>query len=508
MKQFLLFTLSLLITTTTAFSQVVHPCGTPPIKSKWLKDYQKSPQTYRKGADTLIFVPLSIHSVGTDAGLSHISPGKILDGLCKLNDDYTDAKIQFFVEGEINKIDTSAYFNHTDIALGYQMMINNNIPHTINCYHLANPAGNGGYNLPSARAIAMSNGSTNASSFTWAHEIGHNLSIQHPFLGWEGNASNWNWNDTAPTQVFYDYTSFKPIWYNPADTTIIDSIQVELVDGSNCHLAADGFCDTKPDYLALGSWQCNGNNESDQLQRDPHGTQFRSDGTLIMTYSSQSCTQRFTPEQIAAMRANLYSDKPDYLYNQNPFRDTITQTPTIVMPVANNPVQFNNVDLEWTSVEGATHYLVQISRFNTFAIMAEEFITQDTTAIISSLDNNRNYKWRVRPFNWGYTCAPYTTKEEFFTDDFIATDEIEGIESVAIYPTLFNSQQTVNIEINAKTSLFTQLAIYNLAGQTVHTEQIDIQAGFNQLNVKGTKFRGSGMFIIALHTENGTLVEK
>ena len=67
---------------------------------------------------------------------------------------------------------------------------------------------------------------------------------------------------------------------------------------------ATAFCDTSPDYLNF-RWSCNEDSESYQLQTDPDGVNFRSDGTLIMSYSNDECANRFSEEQISAMQFSL-----------------------------------------------------------------------------------------------------------------------------------------------------------------------------------------------------------
>ena len=74
-------------------------------------------------------------------------------------------------------------------------------------------------------------------------------------------------------------------WYQDTlvlDTTYIDTVWVEKMDGSNCHYAADGFCDTSPDYIDY-RWPCNDNLESNVTQMDPNGETFQSDGSLFMS---------------------------------------------------------------------------------------------------------------------------------------------------------------------------------------------------------------------------------
>ena len=257
------------------------PCGTAPEKSAWLQKYQAAPAAYQKNLDTIIYVPLTIHLLGTDEGLGFFNYRNLMEAFCTLNEDYESANIQFYMEGEVHYIQNTAWFEHETLLEGGQMMFANNVEHTLNCYFVADPAGNCGYALPYA-GLAVAKSCANPNDHTWSHEVGHALSLPHPFLGWEGGVSYDdsvppNFNAPAPLTVTYDYTFFQDTLI--LDTLIIDTAYVEFVDGSNCGIAADGFCDTSPDYLA-NRWFCDGNMESATQQKDPSGATSKPDGTM------------------------------------------------------------------------------------------------------------------------------------------------------------------------------------------------------------------------------------
>jgi hypothetical protein len=488
-------------------AQHIHPCGTPPHKSEWFKRYQVNKAAYRTGADTLLVVPMTIHNVGTDAGSGYTSMMSILDAFCALNNDFAvnNANMKFYIEGDILYIDSTAWYNHSDIVDGYNMMMQNNVANTINTYIVTNPAGNAGYNLPAAQAIAMRKSYMNSTAHTWAHEVGHNLSVQHPFLGWEGDF--YNYNNPTPTTVTYDYTSFKTTFYNSADTTIIDTAYVELVDGSNCSIAADGICDTGPDYLSFGGWLCNAQGQSQILQKDPNNVDFRSDGSNIMTYANDACGGTFTAGQIAAMRANLLTQKSSYLYNQNLQFDTITDPIVMQYPIQGETVNFASVGFGWNAIPGATKYLVQVSFVPSFSALSDEIITSDTSAIINNLLNNRTYYWRVRPYNHTYTCAPVSASESFFTADLTAVEGIRGVTNYRFFPSLVHEGQAINVELNLDKSLDAEVLIIHSNGQIVQSENIRLQDGFNQHQIETQRLE-AGIYIMMIRTDEGMIRDK
>lgn len=488
----------------------LNPCGTPPGKSEWLKRYQQNPQAHFRGVDTTLYVPLTIHLVGQDNGNGYFSHSQLLDALCRLNSDYEQANIQFFIEGDIQYLPNTAWNNHPDVLEGAEMMFLNNVENTINTYFVSDPAGNCGYNLPYA-GIAMAKSCSGAADHTWAHEIGHNLSVQHPFLGWEGGVSHdgsvaHNFSDPAPLTVTYDYTYYKDTLI--VDTLIIDTALVELVDGSNCTLAADGFCDTSPDYIA-GRWTCNGNGQSPQEQTDPAGVKFRSDGSLIMGYSDDACQARFTPEQIAAMRANLYEVKADYLYNQTPLPSVSTAPIAITTPLQDELVQYDAAYLEWEPLENATHYLVQVSPVPSFtAALADSYVIADNSITLpEALTIDRNYYWRVRGYNSHSFCNPATETSRFRTAEITAVNNIPAVANLMVAPNPAAARQSVALEFEAARPFSATLRLVAATGQLIESQTLAIQAGNNRFPIAHYELT-PGLYFVWIESEEGRAVER
>ncbi len=343
-------------------------CGTGQGRSAWLKDYQLKPNDFRKGGDTIIYVAMAVHIVGTNNGGGYYSEATFLDAFCLLNEYFLPSGIQFVISGDILYHNNTAYYDHATVLEGYEMMAEYNVPDALNTYFVGNPAGNCGYNLPYA-GIANSNSCSGPNDVTWAHEVGHALSLPHPFLGWEGGVSwdgsvDHNFSDPAPERVTYDYTFFQDTLI--LDTLIIDTAYVERVDGSNCHFAADGFCDTPPDYLAV-RWSCNGNGTSPTTQHDPADQVFQSEGSFIMNYANDDCQTRFSLEQQQAMRAFLYDQRAHWiLVFIPPLPGQVTEVPNQVAPINGEIQNVFAAELSWEVVPEATQYVVQVSRLSSF----------------------------------------------------------------------------------------------------------------------------------------------
>jgi len=459
-------------------------CATPPVKSDWLSKYQQNPSAYRTSPATL-YVPLTIHLVGNDQGNGYFSLFSLMNAFCTLQNDFAASDIQFYIE-EIRYIDNDNYYEHT-FGQGAQMMNINNVNGTINCYVVSDPAGACGYYSPSEEAVALGKSCMGVNDHTWAHEIGHFLTLPHTFLGWEGT-------DYDPLEATPSFVGFRP---------------VERLDGSNCEDAADGFCDTPADYLSY-RWPCNNENLSSQLQKDPTGEEFRSDGTLFMSYANDNCSSRFSDEQIGAMRANLLGPRSFLLDDQTPLTLIGDATPDLLYPIQEELVEnVSSFELNWEAVPNADGYIVDLDAVlpaGNFNIGNYE--TTETNATVSGLVSNKEYQWRVRPYSFEDGCTQFSEFETFFTGELLSsTREIPGLSHFNLFPVPQQAGQVLNLAWSMERSSEMQMRLMSLTGQVLYSEAFFVPAGANR-RIVSTQNLPAGVYMLVLENEMGSSRKK
>ncbi|WP_367389216.1 T9SS type A sorting domain-containing protein [Lewinella sp. LCG006] len=460
------------------------PCGTRIGVSPWLRDFQNRIHSSSR-TDDVLYLPLQVHMVGTDQGTGYMSTKAVFQAFCTLNEDFAQANIQFFLANPINYIDNSGYYQH-EFDGGYDMMAQNNFPNVINCYIVEDPAGNCGYFFPGVDGIALAKGCTGPNDHTWAHEVGHFLSLPHPFYGWEGETHN--------------YSSPAPLSW--------EGWQVEKVDGSNCTNAGDGFCDTAPDYLNY-RWNCNADGFSSTVQTDPNGATFVSDGTLYMSYSNAACKSTFSDDQIAAMRANIEEVRTN-LITLPPAVEDITISAqdeiNLLVPASGVLAEGDPVTLTWEAIPGATHYIVQVNPFNFFSIIFEEQIVEGPSIQISGLQPNRTHYWRIKPFNWYNTCSDFTSSSSFETGITTATQERLPGESFQISPNPSSTGQ-VSLRIQTTTNTLANWQLIDSRGSLQQTGSFQTSTGTQEqvLDISGLP---AGLYFIQLQLDGRQSVHK
>ncbi len=460
------------------------PCGTYG-KTKWLTEYQNNRDAYATESDTgWLYIPITITIVGKDDGTGYFPKNRALKALCRMNNQFEQARIKCYLHPVLpwRYLNKSSWYEH-DWSGGQQMITQNNLPNRVNAYIVKNPAGNCGYAWYDA--IVLGSNCSSESNSTWSHELGHHLSLPHPFVGWEGR--NVDPNKPAPVSLG---------WGN----------QVEKVERSNCLLAADGFCDTGPDYIS-DRWNCDINGQSYPLL-DPDSVSFKVDGSYIMGYANDACQSRFTPDQIAAMRANLRTEHSSYL-STNQHGTTLDDDSAVqlIAPIDSAQVQFNQATFTWHVLPKATDYVIEIGLNPNFAPTLHFNTTSDTSyTYTSGLPKNRVLYWRVKAFNRWDVCEEQSNWQigSFWSLDLSDANELEKNYSLSLTPNPVSSGHELQVTIQADRSEAVRWTIFDITGRLVAQATVALFEGEQTLTLPVSACV-PGQYRLVLQNERGLI---
>ncbi len=483
----------LLLSIGNLFAQSPFPCGTAAEKSAWLREYQQHPELFqqRSGDTAWLYVPLTVHILGDDNGSGYFQADKTFQALCELNADYAPSRIRYYLTGTFDYINKTEWYSHKTFGPGAQMMNQSNFPDCLNSYIVADPAGNCGYYSGQQDGVALSKGCVGTGDNTWAHELGHNLSLPHPFFGWEGH-NNYPYNKPAPTD-----------W---------DGWEVEKMDGSNCHSAADGFCDTPPDYLNY-RWECGPDSYSIKQQLDPDSIPFFSDGSFYMSYSYDQCSNRFSHEQTKAMRTNLQDERADILYTTAAGPEIPGKaTAELVSPINGDSAQFDKAHLVWKPVAGAEFYHVWVSLYNVPNARFFQTLLPATATYVDvpvALPLGKTYRWVVTPYSTWDFCAPDSTIiGKFVTNNTVATSELERTADIKIMPNPASVLSGTGLSISAAEGFTARLDVVDFSGKTIYSRaNIAVSDGENSIEIPLGDI-AAGIYSVVLRTEKGTATRR
>lgn len=367
------------------------PCGNTSADFD-LKEIQRARQymdQYRASEETY-YIPLQFHTLADDNGNGRYYRQEVLQMLCDANEDFAPYNMQFYLFNDfINEVDNTDWYDHDEFSGGYEMMFANNVAGAVNVYVVADPAGACGYFSPFADGVAVAKTCAEPGSTTLSHELGHFFSLPHTFNGWEGG------NTPAPSQQ-------------------------ERVDGLNCGFVADGFCDTPPDYVS-SRWNC-----PYTLLTDPEGVEFRPDGTFFMSYSNDGCQNRFSDEQVAAMKYNIDFNRAELLDDDESL--ALNDDPVNASDLA-YPAHFGTVGtsttLHWTESPNATAYSLFIQSYDIDFRL--DTIVYTNQMELENLVDGASYFWKVKAYHHGNYCAPATLQRRFYVEGQTLVDVSEVV---------------------------------------------------------------------------------
>ncbi len=466
-------------------------------RSPWIDAYQSGVIKPVPKSLVLRYVPVHLTLVGDDNGDGYADPLAILQSFELLNEDFAKIDVRFYIDNSIDYLNSSLYYDHS-FDEGNDLMRNYNRPNVVNSYVVGNPAGACGYYSGRGDGIALGINCISPGERVWSHEVGHYLGLPHTFYGWESK------DDIANVDAF-DKPAPATLNYNGRD------VEVERVDGSNCEEAADGFCDTAPDYLPE-RWRCNDEGIYPDSLLDPDSTRFAVQAENIMSYAYDGCVERFSPQQITAMNTNLTGRRGLGRTEVPEFAAARGEDLELLSPAQNETVQYSDsVQLVWNSVPNADFYLVQLNISSNFngTVFTSFFTTDTSAAIVNILNPNTRYYWRVRPVNRYDVSGTFSESQRFRNGPQESTGirqdaTLDAAVSVSPNPVVSGAPLTITAAATGGGQLNVQL--FDLSGREV-MRQPNRQVGDQFTVTLDTPDLAPGIYLVRLSLE-GRLVTR
>ena len=509
-RKFTLFSFLLIFLCIEGYAQERHVCGTSSasiqqIQERLLANKEiirlKGRTAHQRSQDD-VFIPLRFHLIANDIGRNRVSASRVFDQMCTLNETFRDLNLQFYIK-DFNLVNSQRIFDNPTRLTVESEMDDIRDPNAVNIFVVGDaqnpnserPGNTLGYYSSRSQSqgiqtdwIVIEREQLRDGGMTLPHELGHFFSLPHPFNGWD--------------QVSYDPNQHG----SPVQDVSPGGIANEFADGSNCESAGDMICDTPAEYLTIMD-----NNCGYRIPLiDPKGDTLNPDPTLIMGYFLDRCVNRFTPMQTELMIVDYNTPERDYLRgvdNAGLVRgENITDDPMVLVAPRNGSTVSitDQVRFEWQAVEGAQYYGVEVFSFsNPIA-----FVETTNTSVSIPLEVGSEYRWKVRPYNDTYFCAPDSELRSFATDLASAVPQIQAVEAWTIQPNPLTKAQNLNLSLSATASFEASIRITNLAGQVVQSVQnIPFQSGTNHQSID-TRNLLAGVYIVALENKEGVVHQK
>lgn len=433
-------------------------------------------------SEEVTYIPVKFHLVATAEEAGRLRFENALDQLCELNANFADQNIQFYLkDGDVNEVNDNTIYNNPASAAGATKMAQVKSEFGKNAVNVfftdqAQTGSDGitlGYYTFNQDLVVIKKTAVqdaNQIKFVLGHELGHFFSLPHTFLGWDQVP----WDGIAVTSA-----------------TSPGGQLNELADGSNCENAGDMICDTPADYNLGFGWD--GCRIYDGGCTDPNGELLDPDETNFMGYFIDCNEYQFSDDQQAIIRNDYESARRSYLrVSYTPNVEPITEIPELIGPEDGSISPFyNGVELSWTEVPNASHYLLELTQ----GLFKSFYKVEQNKIFFTDLDQEKLYRWKVKPYNELSTCSSYSQSYQFTTGNMTSSTKNIDSESklITVFPNPGKGSQ-LNISFSDELKGNFNVSLLDISGKLLYTQEVrseeytldhlQLKSGFYILNVK------------------------
>ncbi len=507
-----LLTLCLAVTTSTAMAQGESRgiCGTGDVDIEITKAniaaaeaYAKTHPAEAKGA--IRYFPIRFKITGNTDGTAESPVFDVMSLVESINRDFAPYNWRFFVE-DVNGVPFDYFFDdarNTKLSQDAAFLEANRATSAITIYVTGdattpNSSGVGvtlGYYSFRQDILVVRTSEIGSNAATASHELGHYFGLPHTFRGWDCVT----WEGT----VCSDTTYKSPVTQLIAPCTLGgNSIPVELVtrgSGANCATAGDLFCDTPADYqFGLGYPSCS----YDGAVKDRNGDALAPAENNFMSYFQDCNPYEFSPQQFAAMAADVRGSRRSFLSEQSvPINlDSVRLAPQILTPSATGATQFGDeATITWDAIPGALYYYLEVNTSRNFsdrtAILQVTLPATVTSYTIKNLKPDRLYSTRVRAFNQLTVGLP-SPGINFRTGTISATTSPEALRSFSVFPNPLSQGSDLIAAIEVERSGEFDAVIFDVTGRQLSAQRLYLAQGSNRATLPTASRLAAGQYIV------------
>ncbi len=451
------------------------------------------------------YVPITFILVSDSDSVGGAREEQVLDQLLALNAHYAPQDMIFYLDEFRYKDNTLVFTDPSHSSSVFQMKLVKD-PNALNVYvtqDCETPGGVGQtlgyYSSPNdwvvMRKDRLNGGPTN---FVLPHEAGHFFAMPHTFNGWDCTSYDEDVHGNPVSSV-----------WSPCN----GSLRVELQNGSNCSTAGDLICDTNPDYNFGFGWSVGGDQCAEYTPQimDPNGDIVDVTENNFMGYFLNCTNYMFTPMQQSIIEADFLSPQRAYLRSAYlPTMEPVENNVTYNYPInGEETASFDNIDLDWEDVPGATDYLLIVSRNAGFSLFPQRFIVQESFFTLDELTPDVNYFWRVWPFNETQTGAGWATTQNFHTGLSSGVETISAVDRLDVFPNPASASGEITVILESSSAFDAVITLYDMTGEVAWYDATQrIEAGKETMIPIHLERAMPGLYFVEIQSSEGGVISK
>lgn len=461
------------------------------------RTYAEEHQVELRGADTR-YIPIKFHMVGRNDGSGRLRFSSLLDNLCRFNRDFEKLDMIGYINGGVNNYNNTGVFEQPGVASSIFKMRGEFDNGSMNVF-IVDSADDGvgqgitlGYYDPSEDFIVLRQEEFIDSTVSFTHEAGHFFSLMHPFFGWELDPYSPSTHGN-PVDIFFTGGGFNAC--------------IEVADGSNCTQCGDRICDTPPAYhFSFGSGIMVSPCELVSEVYDSNVDLVDPMENNVMDYFNDCTVYNFTTGQTTVMQADFDSPSRNYIRsNYVPNTAQIVEEAQLIFPITGTVTEaYNSVYIDWTDVEHADTYLVEVQ--DVFGGELTEYFVNTSSLWLTDLKPSTKYAYFVHPFNETNGCFK-TNKVIFDTGSGVtSTNDVKNIETFEVFPNPVSCQNEITVGVTTSSNINATIQVNTTNGRVLYSQDVTNISGKAQIVIPSPAV--SGIYFISIITNEGSTTRR
>jgi hypothetical protein len=230
-----------------------------------------------------------------------------------------------------------------------------------------------------------------------------------------------------------------------------------------------------------------------------------------MGYFTNCDSYFFSVNQQSVIQSDYYSQQRSHIRTGYvPVTSAVENEVVYNFPVGGEETpNFNQVELDWEDVPGATDYLVIVDRSPGFTFGPKRYIVQQSFLALDALTPNVNYYWRVWPFNESVTGAGWGATENFRTGTASAVEMISSVSRLEVFPNPVEGADEITLLIETDQPFEADITLFDVTGKLIAQKPSEA-IGVQKQNRIGVSVEGlaAGLYFLKVRSSEGGVISK
>jgi hypothetical protein len=134
-------------------------------------------------------------------------------------------------------------------------------------------------------------------------------------------------------------------------------------------------------------------------------------------------------------------------------------------------------------------------------------VVEGNALVVTDLVANRDYYWRITPYNAYSYCAPISEVGTFSTTDVSSVAAINQLTSLRVFPQPVGGGNALTVDFTVNAQINGRIRLFNSLGQPLQETALNYGAGRHTLKFPTAQL-AAGLYFLSFQTAEGQAVQQ